>query len=124
MKTTSSTTNLIACAVIIGAFTAGFASGPATAQEATPQKAASSDADFQFSFAYEPHELNTAKGAEKLLVRLEDDVRSRCGGYGKMTLDERRHVDACIANTMKSTVPSFGSPTVTQAFADGLRAGG
>lgn len=109
MKTTSSTTHLIAAAVIVGAATAGFASGPAFAQQTQP---------FKFQFIYDPAELTTAPAAEKLLVRLEQDVRSYCGGNRKMSLDERTRVDACIDATLKDSISKFGSATVAQAYAN------
>jgi len=106
MKTTS-TTNLIACAVIVGAFTVGFASGPAFAD---PQAA------FKFEFKYSPAELATAPQAHALLVRLEQDVRRHCSGNNRMTLDERRLVKACMDETMKETIDKFGSQTLARVW--------
>src|SRR5690606_29030535 len=77
MKTTS-TTNLIACAVIAGAFTVGFVSGPAFAEQ---------DAPFKFEFNYSPNELTSVPQAEALLIRLEQDVRRHCQSNARMTLD-------------------------------------
>jgi UrcA family protein len=108
MKKTTST-NLIACAVIAGAFTVGFASGPAFAQH-------DSDAPFEFHFNYSPNELATVPQAEALLVRLERDVRRHCGGNRKMSIDERRFVETCIDTTMKDSIAKFGSPAIAQAF--------
>jgi len=108
MKTTSST-SLIACAVISGAFTVGFISGPALAQ---PDR----DAPFEFQFNYSPNELTSASDAQSLLVRLEQDVTRYCGGGRKMSLDERRFVDTCIDKTMKDSVARFASSTLAQAF--------
>lgn len=117
MKTTSTTTNLIACAAIIGAFTFGFATGPAFAQ-----KAAQGDADtFKFSFSYQDHELTSAPAAEKLLIRLQKEVRAYCGGISKMTLDERAQVRDCVDTTMRQSIDKFGS-TVAMAYQS--RAGG
>jgi len=109
MKNTSSTTNLIAAAVVISAVTAGFATGPAFGQ--TPEA-------FKFQFTYSPSELTSAPAAEKLLVRLEQDVRAYCGGNRKMSLDERGRVDACIDATLKDSISKFGSSAVAQAFAN------
>jgi UrcA family protein len=109
MKTTSSHTSLIACAVIAGAFTVGFVSGPAMAD---PQHSGS----FKFEFQYEPTELTTLTTAEKLLVRLERDVRSYCGNNRKMTLDEKRYVNECVTATMKESIAKFDSEAVAQAF--------
>lgn len=112
MKTTSSTTiSLIACAAIAGAFAIGFASGPAFAQEATANQAQ----PFKFEFGYQAEELTSAPAAEKLLVRLNQDVRAYCGGNRKMTLNERQHVNACIDATMRESMDKFGS-TVAQAY--------
>ena len=108
MKTTTST-NLIACAVIAGAFAVGFASGPAFAQ---PDR----EAPFEFHFSYSPSELASVPQAEALLSRLEQDVRRYCGGNRKMSIDERQFVDTCIDTTMKDSIAKFGSPAVAQAF--------
>lgn len=106
MKTTS-TTNLIACAVIAGAFTVGFVSGPAFAEQ---------DAAFKFEFNYSPNELTSVPQAEALLIRLEKDVRRHCLGNARMTLDERRIAKDCMDRTMKESIEKFGSPTVAQAW--------
>ena len=108
MKTNTST-NLIACAVIAGAFTVGFASGPAFAQH-------DRNDPFEFRFTYSPNELATVPQAEALLVRLEQDVRRYCGGNRKMSVDERRFVETCIGATMKDSIAKFESPAVAQAF--------
>ncbi len=107
MKNTSSTTNLIAAAVIISAVTAGFATGPAFGQE--PEA-------FKFKFTYNPAELTTAPSAEKLLVRLEGDVRAYCRGTGKVSLDQRTRVEACVDATLRESIAKFGSTAVAQAF--------
>jgi UrcA family protein len=112
MKTASSTTSLIACAVIAGAFAVGFATGPAFAQESTSFETES----FKFHFAYRPSELTAAPSAEKLLVRLQQDVRAHCGGNRKMSLDERSRVNDCINSTMKESIGKFGSSTLAQAY--------
>ena len=106
---TQSKTALIACVAIAGAFTAGLLSGPATAE---PQAAD----PFKFQFEYKVAETGSLQDAQKLLARLERDVRSYCGFNRKMTLDERETVDACITQTMKDTVGKFANPTVAQAF--------
>lgn len=108
MKKTPST-NLIAAAVIISAVTAGFATGPAFGQEQEP---------FKFRFSYDPAELTSTTAAEKLLVRLEQDVRTHCGGYRKMSLDERRLVETCIDATLRDSVSKFGSPALAAAYAN------
>jgi len=108
MKTTTST-NLIACAVIAGAFAVGFASGPAFAEQ-------DRDAPFEFRFSYSPNELASVPQAEALLVRLDQDVRRYCVGNRKMSIDERRFVDSCVDTTMKDSIAKFGSPAVAQAF--------
>ena len=108
MKTQSKTA-LIACLAIAGAFTAGFLSGPASAE---PQQAE----PFKFQFEYKVSETGSLPDAQKLLARLERDVRSYCGFNRKMTLDERETVNLCIAETMKATVAKFSNSTVAQAF--------
>lgn len=108
MKTTSKTA-LIACVAIAGAFTAGFMTGPASAD---PQKREA----FEFKFKFDQTEMTNLPQAKALLARLERDVRGYCGGYRKMTLDEASRVDACIDETMKATVSKFGNSTVAQAF--------
>ncbi len=108
MKTTSST-NLIACAVIAGAFTVGFISAPALAQ---PDR----EAPFEFQFDYSPNELTSISDAQSLLMRLEQDVRRYCGGSRKMSIDERRFVNSCIDKTMKESISKFGSSTLAQAY--------
>lgn len=116
MKTASSTTNLIACVVIIGAVAAGFATGPAFAQS-------EGDRDgFAFKFAYSPSELQSAPGAEKLLARLESEVRDRCIPDGRITMDQHIQARACVTETMQKTISKFASATVAQAY--DLRAGG
>jgi UrcA family protein len=116
MKTIS-TTNLIAVAVIAGAFTAGFFSGPAMAQErqqdATP---------FEFEFQYSKQELSSAQNAKKLLRRLERRVRDYCGAERKIGLGEQEFVTACVTDTMKHSVSKFGSEALAQAYR--LRADG
>lgn len=112
MKTVLSTTNLIVCAVIAGAFTVGFVTGPALAEE----QPATAKQPFEFHFGFEANEMTSLDKAEKLLVRLRQDVRGYCGGDRKMTLDERRFVNACIDQTMADTIGKFGSATVAQAY--------
>lgn len=106
MKTTSST-NLIASIAIVGALVAGFATGPAFAEDETP---------FQFKFDYSPNELTNAPAAEKLLVRLEREVRDYCGGNTKMSLHEKSLVSECVDTTLRASISKFGSPMVAQAF--------
>ncbi len=108
MKTATST-KLIACIVIAGAFAVGFVSGPAFADQAP-------GAPFKFQFSYSPNELTSAPRAEALLVRLEQSVRRHCSGTGRVPVDERRFVDACIDATMKASIAKFDSPAVAQAF--------
>lgn len=116
MKTRISATQLLAVAIIGGAFSAGFFSGPAFAeqiQEVTP---------FKFEFRYSSAELTSTPKAEKLLKRLEGAVTRQCGGGRKLSLNEHRLVQGCVADTMKSTIATFGSETVAQAYRS--RAGG
>jgi len=116
MKTSSSTTNLIACVTIMGAVAVGFATGPAFAQT-------SADSDpFEFKFAYQASELQSEPSAQKLLARLESQVRDHCNGKGRMTLDEHARTRDCVSETMQQTISKFASATVAQAY--DLRAGG
>jgi UrcA family protein len=108
MKTTSST-NLIACAVIAGAFTVGFVSGPAFAEQER-------HVPFKFEFNFSPNELTSITQAEALLVRLERDVRRHCMGNGRMSLEERRFANECMVETMKGSIDKFGSPALAQAW--------
>jgi hypothetical protein len=43
-------------------------------------------------------------------------VRRECGGNRKMSINERKSVDACIDRTMKDSVSRFGSEVVAQAY--------
>lgn len=106
-----STTNLIAVAVIGGAFATGFFSGPALAGE--PEQDV---ATFEFKFDYNPEELNSTPRAQKLLSRLERRVRAHCGGDRKMTLAEREFVAVCVDQTMQQSISKFGSDAVAQAY--------
>ncbi len=112
MKSIVSTTNLIACAVITGAFTVGFMTGPAMAED----QPADARVPFKFDFGFAASEMTSVDRAEKLLVRLRQDVRGYCGGNQKMSLDERKFVNACIDQTMADTISKFGSATVAQAY--------
>lgn len=111
MKTASSTTSLIAVAVIAGAFAAGFATGPAFAQ--APEAKAD---PFKFEFTFAPSELSTAPSAQKLLARLEQDVRRHCSVGGRLSIEQHQKVDACIDATMRETVSKFSGSTVAEAY--------
>lgn len=111
MKTASSTTSLIACAVIVGAFAIGFATGPAFAD-----KALTKDKPFAFEFAFEQSELTSAPAAEKLLTRLEQGVRKHCGDRNGLGTEKQANVDRCIDTTMRESVAKFGSSMVAQAY--------
>lgn len=106
MKTTS-TINLLACAVIAGAFTVGFVSGPAFAEQ---------DAPFKFEFNYSQNELTSIPQAEALLIRLEQDVRRHCRGNVRRPLERGRIAKDCMDRTMKESIDKFGSPTLAQAW--------
>ena len=111
MKTVLSTTNLIAVAVIGGAFATGFFTGPAFAgepdQRTTP---------FAFDFAFSQDELTSMDKAERLLSRLERRVRSQCGANLKMPVSQRMQALACVEETMKTSISKFGSEAVAQAY--------
>lgn len=113
MKTTLSTTHLIAVAVIGGAFATGFFSGPAFASPDPEQEAV----PFDFKFEYKPTELTSAPKAEKLVSRLERAVRRECAdGNRKLPISEHRQVQACVNETMRSSIARFGSEAVAQAY--------
>ena len=98
MKTSSSATYLIASLAIMGALATGFATGPAFAQEASFKTD-----QFKFPFSYNTNELASEGAADKLLRRLQREVRVHCsGGARKMTLDERSRVDECTNATMRA----------------------
>lgn len=111
MKTASSATHLIASAAIIAALAAGFATGPAFAQDASFKTDS-----FKFPFTYRTAELASEDSAEKLLLRLQKEVRRHCTGNQKMTLDERALVTACTNQTMRESIGKFGSSTLAQAY--------
>ena len=108
MKTQSKTA-LLACIAIAGAFAAGFLSGPAMAEPQTADP-------FKFQFEYKASETGSLPDAQKMLTRLERDVRSYCGGNRKVTLDERDKIEACVNETMKATIAKFSNSNVAQAF--------
>ena len=108
MKTSSSATYLIASLAIMGA----LATGPAFAQEASFKTD-----QFKFPFSYNTNELASEGAADKLLRRLQREVRVHCsGGARKMTLDERSRVDECTNATMRESIGKFGSATLAQAY--------
>lgn len=116
MKKASSATNLIAFVTILGAVAAGFATGPAFAQTG------SASDGFEFKFVYSATELQSAQGAEKLLARLESEVRDRCAPQGRITMDQQVLLRSCVNETMQKTVSKFASASVAQAY--DVRAGG
>lgn len=111
MKTVLSTTNLIAAAVIGGAFATGFFTGPAFAGEPEDRTIA-----FAFDFSFSPDELTTTAKAEDLVSRLERRVRAHCGANLKMPVAQRAEALACVEETMKASVSKFGSEAVAQAY--------
>src|SRR5262245_65300725 len=111
MKTTVSTSHLVAAAVIGGAFAAGFFTGPAFAEQPAEKRD-----PFQFDFSFSPDELTSTPKAEKLLIRLESRVRDHCGANVRMTVTERKQAKECIGETMKNSISKFGSETVAQAY--------
>lgn len=112
MKTVLSTTNLIAAAVIGGAFAAGYFTGPAFAGEPEEERTI----PFAFDFAFSPDELTSTSKAEDLVTRLERRVRTHCGANLKMPVDQRRDAMACVEETMKASISKFGSEAVAQAY--------
>ena len=112
MKTVLSTTNLIAAAVIGGAFAAGYFTGPAFAGEPDEQRSV----PFAFDFAFTPDELTSTAKAESLVSRLERKVRSECGANLKQPVAQRQEALACVEETMKASISKFGSEAVAQAY--------
>ena len=114
MKTSSSATYLIASLTIAGALATGFATGPAFAQQASIKTD-----QFKFAFKYQPAELASEDSADKLLQRLQREVRTYCSdGARKMTRDERSLVDACTNATIRKSIGKFGSATLAQAYGE------
>lgn len=111
MKTTSKT-SLIATFAIVGAFTAGFASGPASAQN-TPYKG-----PFEFEFRYDAAELGSLDGAQNLLARLQSVVTAYCGNAPEMSPQERFDANKCVKMTMRAAIAKFDNATVAQAFSN------
>jgi UrcA family protein len=112
MKTALSTTNLIAAAVIGGAFAAGYFTGPAFAGEPQERRTI----PFAFDFAFSPDELTSTSKAEDLVARLERRVRTHCGANLKMPVAQRQGAMACVEETMKTSISRFGSEAVAQAY--------
>src|SRR5215813_1258466 len=113
MKNPISTTHLIAVAVVGGAFATGFFSGPAFAATEPEQETV----PFEFKFSYQPSELTSAPKAEKLVGRLERAVRRECAdGDRKIPVSQRAQVQACVNETMRSSIARFGSEAVAQAY--------
>ncbi len=109
MKTTSKTA-LIATLAITGAFAAGFASGPAAAQD-LPYRG-----PFAFDFRYDASELGSVQSAENLLARLQSVVAAYCGDGSTLSPQERFDVNKCVKRTMRESIDKFGNSTVAQAF--------
>lgn len=111
MKTTSKT-NLIASFVIAGAFTAGIASGAASAQN-QPYRG-----PFAFEFRYDAAELGSLDGAQNLLARLKSVITAYCGNEGVMSPQDRFEANKCVKRTMREAVAQFDNATVAQAFSN------
>ena len=111
MKTVLSTTNLVAAAVIGGAFAAGFFTGPAFAGEPEDRTV-----PFAFNFAFSAEELTSTARAERLVARLERKVRFHCGANLRQPVAQRQEAMACVEETMTSQISKFGSEAVAQAY--------
>jgi len=107
MKSTSKTA-LIATVAIVGAFSSGFASGPAFAQVQR--------GPFEFEFRYDAAELGSVEGAKNLLARLQSVVTAYCGDVPGLSPEDRFTANKCIKRTMRASVEKFGNSTVAQAF--------
>src|SRR5262245_56353622 len=81
MKSTSKTA-LIATLAITGAFAAGFATGPASAQTIYR-------GPFEFEFKYDAAELGSVESAQNLLARLHSVVTAYCGDAPTLSPEER-----------------------------------
>ncbi len=111
MKTLLNATNLIAAGVIAGAFATGFFSGPAFAEEVTLKSEG-----FQFKFAYEQSELATSDGANKMLIRLERQVKRFCANQAPTGTRLKASAKECVTRTMTDSVAGFGSAALAQAY--------
>jgi UrcA family protein len=105
--TTTFTAGLCLCAGLA----ASILSRPALSE---PQ--ASQDLSFSFPFRYAPDELNTEKGANHVVARLERAVRKQCGDFGRTSLDQKQAIEACVDATMKASIGKFGSAALAQAY--------
>lgn len=74
------------------------------------------DASFSFPFRYSSAELANPERARRMVTRLEHAVRRYCGDYGRMSIEAKAHVAACVDATMKSSLTKFGSETIVQAY--------
>ena len=108
MKSTSKTA-LIATLAITGAFAAGFATGPASAQTIYR-------GPFEFEFKYDAAELGSVESAQNLLARLHSVVTAYCGDAPTLSPEERFTTTKCVKRTMRASVEKFGNATVAQAF--------
>lgn len=111
MKTVLSTTNLIAAAVIGGAFAAGYFTAPAFAKP--PEEKA---VPFAFEFPFDREELTSTAKAEELISRLERRVRAECDANRKQPVVQRQKAMACVDATMRASISKFGSEAVAQAY--------
>lgn len=100
------TAGLVFCAAI----GSSLLTPPAVAQ--TSDK----DAGFSFPFRYSIDELSNPEAARQMVSRLEHTVRRYCGDYGRMSIDAKAQVTACVDATMKKSVTKFGSETIAQAY--------
>lgn len=109
MKTTSKT-SLIATLAVAGAFTAGFLTGPASAQDQIYR------GPFEFEFRYDAAELGNVQSAEKLVTRLEAVVSAYCGERPTMSPEEKFTTSKCVKRTMRASIDKFENSMVAQAF--------
>lgn len=110
MKTRFLVSPLVVCGLFASAAT--FAS---IAQASAPEQTAVYE-EFEFRFIYNPADLESDKGANKLLSRLRNEVRSHCGVEGRMSAGEKRVAYECVDRTMGNAINKFGSSTLTQAY--------
>lgn len=107
MKLSFLTSPLVICSAF--ALAASFASA-AHADQLPATK------DFSFKFDFQQTDLNSQAGAQKVLTRLEREVRRQCGAYERHSISEQPRIDACIGQTMSKTVNRFGSSTMTSLY--------
>ncbi len=113
MTTIKTGTSLIATAAILSACAFLVLSDqPAFADDQASHHAN----DFAFDFAYAPQELQSVSQADKLLGRLQHQIRRKCRSENRLTLDERKLTETCVNATLAATVDKIGSSTLATVY--------